>query len=193
MKKVIIEKKNYILKDVFNVEEAQLRYEKFNGQMSEVVRRISLERGDSVAVIILNQRTNKIILISQFRYPSYKSGHGWIVEAIAGIVDANETPEEAARREIQEETGLSITTLEHIATFYPSPGGSSERIFLYYSEISKEQGGYDETGGLSCEGEDIKSYEFSLEEALIKVKNGEIMDAKTIIGIQWLENRQLKK
>jgi len=193
MKKVSIESKKYILEDVFKVEEAYLRYEKFDGKMSGTVRRISLERGDSVAVIILNKITNKIILISQFRYPSYKSDHGWLIEAIAGIVDPDETPEEAARREVQEETGLSITSLEHITTFFPSPGGSSERIFLYFSEVSKEKGDYDETGGLPCESEDIKSHEISLEDALLKIKSGEIMDAKTIIGIQWLENRQLKK
>jgi ADP-ribose pyrophosphatase len=193
MKKVSIENKKYILEDVFKIEEAYLRYEKFNGEMSGTVRRISLERGDAVAVIILNKNTNKIILISQFRYPSYKSDHGWLIEAIAGIIDSGETPEEAARREVQEETGLSISSLEHITTFYPSPGGSSERIFLYYSEVSRNQTVDGEIGGLACESEDIKSHELTLEDALEKIKSGEIMDAKTIIGIQWLENRQLKK
>jgi ADP-ribose pyrophosphatase len=193
MKKVSIEQKKYILEDVFKVEEAYLRYEKFNGEMSGTVRRISLERGDSVSILIYNTITNNIILISQFRYPSYKSGHGWLIETIAGIVDSNETPEEAARREVEEETGLEITKLEHITTFFPSPGGSSERIFLYYSEVSMDPDSYEKTGGLLCEGEDIKSYEITLEQALEKIKSGEIMDAKTILGIYWLENRQLKK
>jgi nudix-type nucleoside diphosphatase (YffH/AdpP family) len=193
MKKVSVEQKKYILEDVFKVEEAYLRYEKFNGEMSETVRRISLERGDSVSILIYNSRTDKIILVSQFRYPSYKSGNGWIIEAIAGIVDSGETPEESARREVREETGLDITKLEHIVTFFPSPGGSSERIFLFYSEVFKEADSYQETGGLLCEGEDIKSYEFTLEEALEKIKSAEIMDAKTIIGIFWLENRLLKR
>jgi len=193
MKKVSIEQKRYILEDVFKVEEAHLRHEKFNGEMSDIVRRISLERGDSVAVIILNLNTNKIILVSQFRYPSYKTGHGWLTEAIAGIVDTDETPEESARREVQEETGLSISKLEQISTFYPSPGGSSERIHLFYSEVSGENAKYKGTGGLISEGEDIKAEELSLEEALGKIKSGEIMDAKTIIGIYWLENQLLKK
>jgi ADP-ribose pyrophosphatase len=193
MKKVSIEQKKYILEDVFKVEEAYLRYEKFNGEMSGTVRRISLERGDSVSILIYNTITNNIILISQFRYPSYKSGHGWLIETIAGIVDSNETPEEAARREVEEETGLEITKLEHITTFFPSPGGSSERIFLYYSEVSMDPDSYEKTGGLLCEGEDIKSYEITLEVALEKIKSGEIMDAKTILGIYWLQNRQLKK
>jgi nudix-type nucleoside diphosphatase (YffH/AdpP family) len=193
MKKVSIEQKRYIFEDVFKLEEAHLRFEKFNGEMSNVVRRISLERGESVAVIIFNLTTNKIILISQFRYPSYQNGHGWLIETIAGVVDAGETPEETARREVQEETGLNISTLEHISTFYPSPGGSSERIHLYYSEVSGENAKYKGTGGLVSEGEDIKAEELSLEEAWNKIKSGEIMDAKTIIGIYWLESRILKK
>lgn len=193
MKKVSIEKKHYILEDVFKVEEAYLRHETFSGGMSETVRRISLERGDSVAVLIFNLTTEKIILVNQFRYPSYKNGHGWITEAIAGIVDEDETPEEAARREVQEEIGLTISVLEHISTFYPSPGGSSERIHLYYSEVAGEDAKYKRTGGLISEGEDIKAEELSLEEALTKIKTGEIMDAKTILGIYWLENHLTKK
>ena len=193
MKKVSIEQKKYIFEDIFKVEEAHLRFEKFNGEMTDPVRRISLERGDSVAVVILNLTTNKIILVNQFRYPSYNNGQGWLIETIAGMVDPGESPEETARREVEEEIGLNISTLEFISTFYPSPGGSSERIHLFYSEVSGENAKYKGTGGLISEGEDIKAEEFSLEEALSKVKSGEIMDAKTIIGIYWLENRLLKK
>lgn len=193
MKKVSIENKRYILEDVFKVEEAHLRYEKFSGEMSDIVRRISLERGDSVSVLIYNLTTGKIILVNQFRYPSYKNGQGWMTELIAGILDPGESPEQTARREVDEEIGLSVSRLEHIATFYPSPGGSSERIYLFYSEVSGENAKYRGTGGLISEGEDTKAEELSLEEALMKIKTGEIMDAKTIIGIYWLENRLLKK
>jgi nudix-type nucleoside diphosphatase (YffH/AdpP family) len=193
MKKVSVEKKRYVLDDFFKVEEAYLRFEKFNGEMSERVRRFSLERGNSVAVLAYNLDTNKLILVNQFRYPTYKDGQGWIIETIAGMVDAGETPEAAARREVREETGLDVSALEHIATFYPSPGGSSEQIFLYYSAVSGESIKYNNTGGLVNEGEDILSIEISLEDALGKIRSGEIMDAKTIIGVYWLENRLLKK
>jgi nudix-type nucleoside diphosphatase (YffH/AdpP family) len=193
MKKVSVEKKRYVLDDFFKVEEAYLRFEKFNGEMSERVRRFSLERGNSVAVLAYNLDTNKLILVNQFRYPTYKDGQGWIIETIAGMVDAGETPEAAARREVREETGLDVSALEHIATFYPSPGGSSEQIFLYYSEVSGESIKYNNTGGLVNEGEDILSIEISLEDALEKIRSGEIMDAKTIIGVYWLENRLLEK
>ena len=82
MKKVSIEKKRYILDNFFKVEEAYLRFEKFNGEMSDTVRRFSLERGNSVAVLTFNTHTDKLILISQFRYPTYKNGHGWTIEAM---------------------------------------------------------------------------------------------------------------
>ncbi|NWG35430.1 MAG: NUDIX hydrolase [Chloroflexi bacterium] len=193
MKQVSIEQKRIIFEDVFNIEEAHLRYEKFDGRMSEAVRRISLERGDSVAVLILNLDTNKLIMVNQFRYPSYKNGHGWITETVAGILDPGETPEQTARREVEEEIGLSVSKLEYIANFYPSPGGSSERVYLFYSEVSGHEARYRGTGGLLSEGEDTIAVELSLEEAVDKIKSGEIMDAKTIIGIYWLENQRAKR
>jgi ADP-ribose pyrophosphatase len=160
--------------------------------MSPLVRRLSLERGDSVAVLVFNQTTDKLILVSQFRYPTYQNQDGWIIEAIAGMVDPGETPEESAQREVQEETGLNIDRFEHITTFYPSPGGSSERIHLFYSEVSGDKAKYQETSGLIGEGEDIKAVEITLTDALERIKSGEIVDAKTIIGIYWLENHQIK-
>ena len=190
MKKVSIEKKRYLLNDFFKVEEAYLSFEQFDGHMSPVVRRLNLERGDSVSVLVFNQTTDKLILVSQFRYATYPKTDGWTIEAIAGMVDAGETPEQAAKREVDEETGLSIDTFEHIATFYPSPGGSSERIFLYYSEVSGDKAKYKETGGILSKGEDVKAVEITLHEALAKIKTGEIVDAKTIIGVYWLGNRQ---
>jgi hypothetical protein len=64
---------------------------------------------------------------------------------------------------------------------------------LYYSEVSGEKAKYKATGGLLGHGEDVKAIEVTLEDALAKIKSGEIVDAKTIISIYWLENRQLKK
>ena len=186
MKKVSIERKRYILDDFFKVEEAYLHFEKFNGEMSQRIRSLKLERGNSVAVLVFNRNTEKLILVSQFRYPTYPNNDGWTIETIAGMIDSGERPEESARREIQEETGLNIKAFEHINTFYPSPGGSSELIYLYYSEVSGEHARYNETGGLLASGEDIKVIELTLTQALAKIKTGEIMDAKTILGIYWL-------
>lgn len=188
MRKVQIEQKRRLLDDFFKVEEVHLRYERFDGRMSPVVRRLNFERGDSAAVMIFNPRSQRLILANQFKYPTYEKGPGWITETVAGMIDQNESPESAARREVEEETGYKVETLEPISTFYVSPGGSSERIFLYYAEV-------DEThkiaagGGMAKEKEDIIPVELPLMDALQQIRTGEIADAKTIIGILWLYHR----
>ena len=188
MRKVVIVETKRILDDFFKVEEARLRYEQFDGNMSPVVRRLNFERGDSVAALIFNPRTQHIVLVNQFKYPTYEKGPGWITEVVAGMIDRGETPETAARREIAEETGYAVTKLERIATFYVSPGGSSERITLYYVEID-DSAKTDCGGGVASEQEDIVTVELPFAEALSGVRSGSIVDAKTIVGILWLQNR----
>lgn len=180
-----------VLDDVFKVEEADLSYERFDGTMSSRVRRLKLERGDSVAALLYNVDSHRLLLINQFRYPTYGLGAGWLIEAIAGMVDKGESPEEAARREVEEETGYEVLSLEHVATFFLSPGGSSERIVLYYGEVTnatRPGAG----GGLVGEGEDIALRGYTLDEAWAALDEGTIQDAKTIIGLQWLRQRETR-
>ena len=188
MNNVEIKSKRLIFNDFFKIEEAILRYLRFDGKMSEPVRRLVFERGDAVAAIIFNRDSQKVILIKQFRYPTYDKGPGWMQEIVAGIVDPIETPEEAMRREIMEEIGFRVGELTHITTMYPSPGGSSERITIYYTEV----GNTDRIaagGGLASEGEDIQIVEVALPELWKAMDAGEIMDAKTIIGVMWLRRK----
>ncbi len=187
-----IESTRTILEDFFKVEEAHLRYEQFDGTMSKVVRRLNLERGDSVAAILVNRRLGNVILVKQFRYPTCSSGSGWVIEAIAGMLSPDESPEEAIRREIEEEAGYRVENLTGISTFFVSPGGSSERIFLYCAEVdgpSQVAPG----GGNATEEEDIQVLEFPIGALPAMLEEGEIFDAKTIIGLQWLlvEGRQV--
>jgi nudix-type nucleoside diphosphatase (YffH/AdpP family) len=190
LKKVVIEKKARILDDFFKVDEAHLRFEKFDGQMTPLIRRLSFERGDSVAALIFNPQARLVFLVNQFRYPTLEKGHGWITEVVAGAVDEDETPEAAIRREVIEETGLNPSALEHISTFFVSPGGTSERIILYYAEVSAESK-VSQGGGLVSEAEDILTVSVTLDEALNQVATGQIVDAKTIIGLYWLQNRMM--
>src|SRR5947209_11246658 len=163
MNKVEIKNKRLIFNDFFKIQEAVLRYLRFDGQMSRPVRRLVFERGDAVAAIIFNRDTQKVTFINQFRYPTYEKGPGWIIELVAGILEPNEKPEDAMRREMMEEIGYKSSNLTYIATFYVSPGGSSERIILYFAEVSnadKVSAG----GGLASEEEDIQLIELSLPE-----------------------------
>lgn len=191
MHEVHIERKKRILDDFFKVEEVYLRYERFDGHMSPLVRRLNFERGDSVAILLFNPKSQHILLVNQFKYPAYEKGPGWITETVAGMIDPNESPERAARREVEEETGYTINKLEHISTFYVSAGGSSERIILYYAEVD-EFNKIGAGGGDARENEDIMTVELALPEALKQIQSGELVDAKTILGIFWLQNRLLQ-
>lgn len=188
MRKVQIESQRRIFDDFFKIEEAILRYERFDGQMSKTIRRLNFERGDSVAALIWNKETGRILLISQFRYPTYEKGPGWIIEIVAGILEQNEDPEEVIRREIIEETGYEACSLDHINTFYVSPGGSSERIILYYAETDNAHK-VPNRGNLDYGNEDIQLLEFSLPDLWTALKSGKFIDAKTLIAIQWLRNK----
>jgi ADP-ribose pyrophosphatase len=174
-----------ILDDVFRVEEALVSYERFDGTMSPVVRRLSLDRGDSVAAMLVNRRLGTVMLVRQFRYPTLPKDSGWTIEAIAGALQPGETPEACMRREIEEETGNRVHDLRLISTFFVSPGGSTERVFLFYADVD-EAGEVSTSRGLAAEGEDIEVITVPIARARSMMERGEIADAKTIVGLQWL-------
>lgn len=154
--------------------------------MSPEITRLVFERGDSVAMLLHDPLEDTILLCEQFRAPTLAKGSGWIVEVPAGIVEASEEPEECARREAVEETGFSPRALKRIASVYPSPGGCSERIHLYYAEVTLKDRVAD-GGGLAVENEDIRLIHIPVQEAVAQATSGKIEDAKTLIAIQWLQ------
>ncbi|MBC8183017.1 NUDIX hydrolase [candidate division KSB1 bacterium] len=184
--KVTIKKTKRILDSFFKVDHSILQFEKFDGTLSEEVVRLNLERGDSVAVLLVNREKNKIILIKQFRFPVYtkEKNNAWTWEIVAGMVDDGHSPEESIIREIAEETGYHVSKVDHLFYFYPTPGGSNEKVHLYYAEVNKNDKKYS-GGGVSAEGEDILAKEFSYTEAFKMMNSGEIIDAKTIIALMW--------
>jgi nudix-type nucleoside diphosphatase (YffH/AdpP family) len=186
--KVIIYNRNRLLDNTFRVEEVKVSYERFDGSMSIPVTRLSFERGDSVAAIVFNRDTQHLILVSQFRYPTYEKGPGWITEAVAGILEKDENAKDAISREVREEIGYKIETVEPIAEFYVSPGGTSERILLYYAEVVNA-GKVGRGGGKAGENEDISVQEFPIRELDNLIEEGSIQDAKTLIGLMWLQRR----
>ena len=175
----------------FKIEAAELRYERFDGSMTPSVERLVFERGDSVAAIIYHRQEAKLLFLRQFRYPTHEKGPGWITEIVAGMKEAGESPEISLKREILEESGYEAASVEPIATFYVSPGGSSERITLFYAEVVST-GRVASGGGLEEENEDIQTVWYTPEETARAVLTGEIQDAKTLVGIFWLQNKWLR-
>jgi len=188
MRKVEIDAKRIVFVQFFRIEEATLRYEKFSGEMSQTIKRLNFERGDSVAALVLNRDSNRILMVNQFKYPTFSKGPGWITEVVAGSVEVGEQPDDAIRREIAEEMGYTIHRLEMIGKFYVSPGGSSERIFLYFAEVD-EQAKVSAGGGNASEDEDISTVEFPYIELWKALANNEFFDAKTLIAVMWLKQK----
>ena len=187
-RKVEIKDQKYIFNDFFKIEECKVSYEKFDGSRTPFIRRLCFERGDSVAALVLNRDDQKILLVNQFKYPTFKKGPGWITEIVAGMLGPDEKPEEAVRREVFEEIGYRIDVLELIAKFYVSPGGTSERIWLYYAEVTNE-GKEGSGGGSPKENEDIMMEEISLSKLNAYISGGHIQDAKTLLALLWLQRR----
>jgi len=178
--------------DRFRIVEAELRYPLPNAGLSPVVRRLSFERGDSAAALVHDVERAIIVLARQFRFPTLQKGPGWPVEAVAGTIAAGETPEDCIRREIFEEVGYQVEDLEHISTFYSSPGGSSERIHLFLAQVgagSKIAVG----GGCPEEQEDIELVEIAVADIPNILACGKIEDAKTLVGLYWFLQRALRE
>lgn len=186
--KVELLSQRVIFDDFFRIEEARIRYERFDGTMSPVVRRLNFDRGDAVAAVVQDTDTGDLLFTNQFKYPTYSGTGGWVIEAVAGMIAGAESPEAALVRELREELGYDPRRVEHVATFYVSPGGSSERVWLFYATVdirSRTGPG----GGLPSEGEDIQIRRMSMRQAWDAIDVGELHDAKTLIGLLWLRSR----
>ncbi len=175
--------------DFVKVEKATLRFERFNGEMTSDVTRYRFFRGDAVAVLIFDSSTRRVLLQRQFRYTAHvKTGEGWLTECVAGMMEANETAIDVARREVLEETGFKLKKVELLAHYFIGPGGSSDQVTLYLGEVEDPQ---QPPGvhGLMEEGEEIQAQWVPLGEALQLVDRGQINDAKTLIALLLLDRR----
>jgi ADP-ribose pyrophosphatase len=102
------------------------------------------------------------------------------------MIDAGEAAEEAAIREVFEETGYRITTPRLIGKYFSSPGGSDERFFLYFARVGEAQREGD-GGGVAGE-EDIKVFQLKIDDLFDRLAQGAIDDPKLAIAAYWLKN-----
>lgn len=184
MKEIILSKE-LVFHDFFEIEKWIYQYEKDNGELTEPVDRMVFKRSDSSAIIVFNTDTEKVLMVKQFRHCTYEKGPGWIIETVAGRLDKGESPEEAIRRETIEEIGYQVRHIEKIASFYASPGCSTERMFVYYGEVSNTDK-IAQGGGVEEESEFLETVEFTLDELNSAILNDEIADAKTVVAANYL-------
>jgi len=158
----------------------RIRYRRGDGTEQKLIRE-TYDRGDGATILLYNRQRGTVILTAQFRIPAFVSDHpdGMLLETPAGLLDAD-NPEDAIRREAEEETGYRIKDVRKLFAAYMSPGSVTEQIHFFvaeYADADKVGAG----GGHANEGEDIDVLEVPMEEALAMIEDGRIVDAKTIM------------
>lgn len=169
----------------FKINQFKFTHALFEGGQSNEVCREIFERGNAVAVLPYDPVANKVVLIEQLRIGALATKSSpWLLEVIAGMIDKPEEKEQVAIREAQEEAALTIQELHPMLSYLSSPGGTTERLYLYLGIVdSKDVGG---VYGLKEEQEDIKVHVFDYNDAVDLLDNGDLDNAATLISMQWL-------
>ena len=182
---VVVEQRERCFQGFYRLDRVHLKHRLFAGHMGSTISRELFVRPDAVCVLPYDPHTDSVVLIEQFRVGALdKSPEPWFLEIVAGLIDTDEQPEDVARREAREEADLELHELLPVMTYYPSPGGSDERVYLYVGRCSTV--GVGGVFGLAEEGEDIRAHVWPLADALKAVQDGRIDNAASIIALQWL-------
>ena len=172
-------------KGFFKVDRIKLRHKLFGGGWSPMMQREIFIRADATCVLPYDPMEGTVVLVEQFRAPVMGQEQSpWLIELIAGMNEVDERPEDVAVREAKEEADLTLLELEPIMEYLVSPGGSTEKVYLYCAKVdSRDVAGIH---GLEDENEDIKVHVVSVEVALAMLDSGQINNAAAIISLQWL-------
>ncbi|MDO5980393.1 NUDIX domain-containing protein [Flavivirga spongiicola] len=149
-------------------------------QMREVY-----DRGDGAGILLYNKEKQTIILIKQFRMPTYMNDNedGFLVEICAGMLD-KDNPEACIIRETEEEVGYRIKEVQKVYEGYSSPGVMTEKMHFFIGEYTDDMK-VSEGGGLDSEHEDIDVLEMPFSEAVNMLHTGKIVDTRTIVLLQY--------
>ena len=143
--------------------------------------------GDAVTILLYNKGLKTVLLTKQFRMPTYLNGNptGMVLETCAGKIE-RESPEEAIKREVEEELGYRTGEVQKLFQVYMSPGIMTEIVHFYtapYEAADKVSEG----GGLEEEQEDVQTVELDFDQALSMMHDGRIQDAKTVLLLLYAQ------
>ncbi|EKY3117169.1 NUDIX domain-containing protein [Cronobacter turicensis] len=158
-------------------------YQRRDGQWQRQSRE-AYDRGNGATILLYNRAERCVILTRQFRLPVFLNGYdGLLTETAAGLLDEAE-PETRIRAEAEEETGYLVDNVEKVFEAYMSPGSVTEKLYFFIGEYdpARRSG---TGGGVAEEGEDIDVVKMPIDDALRAVRDGEIVDAKTIMLLQY--------
>src|ERR1700754_1855218 len=147
-------------------------------------RRETYDRGNGATLLPYNLARRTVLLVKQFRYTAYVNGcDDLLIEAAAGLLD-NEEPEKRIRAEAEEEIGYRLRDIKKVFEAYMSPGSVTEKLHFFVGEYQPDMK-IGDGGGNADEGEDVEVLELAIEDALAMIADGRIMDAKTIMLLQY--------
>lgn len=152
---------------------------------SETQVREVYDRGNGAVILLYNRIKKTVVLTRQFRLPTYLNGNssGMVIEACAGLLDGD-NPMDCIIRETEEETGYRLSSVKKVFQSYMSPGSVTEILYFFIGEYQSEMKVSD-GGGLAEEHENIEVLEYPFHEAYQMIASGEIIDAKTIMLLQY--------
>ncbi len=163
-----------------------MRSGKWVTQMREVYN-----RGDGAGILLYNTTKKTVILTKQFRMPTYLNNNtdGMLIEIAAGMLDKDQ-PEACIIRETEEEVGYRLKEVKKVYEAYSSPGVLTEKMHFFIGEYTDTMK-VNEGGGLENEHEDIEVLELPFNKAIEMLNNGEILDTRTIVLLQYAQIHKL--
>jgi len=177
----------------FQTRAYDLRHPRFDGTQSPRLAREVFVATDAALVLPYDPRRDRVLLVEQFRMGPYGRGDPlpWMLEPIAGRIDAGEAPEDTARRETREEAGLELTALERISSHYCTPGYSTEffHLFLGLCDLPDTRAGH---GGLATENEDIRTHVIGFDRAMELLTSGEANNGPLVLALLWLARERAR-
>ena len=176
-------KKEVLLDDWSVVTKYTIDYQRRDGRHETQIRQV-YDRGDGAAILPYDPERGRVLLVRQFRMPAWvTSNSGMLIEACAGLLDKQD-PESCIRKEAEEELGYRIGRPRLVFAAYTSPGSVSERLYCFIAEYAPADR-ISHGGGDEHEGEDIEVLEIDGNEAFAMIADGRIIDAKTIMLLQY--------
>jgi nudix-type nucleoside diphosphatase (YffH/AdpP family) len=170
--------------DYYTLKRHRFEYRRSDGAWQRLERQ-TCSRGDGAVALLSSVDQRTVLLTRQFRMPLIEHGdnEGFLTEPPGGRIEAD-PPEDAIRREVEEETGRRVLSLKHVFTVYLAPTIIADVTHLYVGEYDGASG---DGGGVANEGEDIEVLELSLVEALEMVDRGIIVDGRAILLLQHIQ------
>ena len=177
-------KKKKIHDGFFQLHELTLKHKKHDGKWSNPIKREIFGGAQVAGIIPYDPIKKEILLLSQFRVALISANRNPLMtEIVAGMIDKNESPENAAKRECLEETGCNVGKIIPINSFYPAPGSSESFYHLFLGEVESFKG--EKIFGQKNENEDILVKSFNLKQVRDLMTQKKILNGLTLIALQW--------